>query len=131
MRIARLPESSVEVCSVGILRNWWVQIRAATEPAFCRDQKASVHMNGWHMGIGHVRHETDSCGEKLRIFIRAMNCLCKLRGEGAADCRNIHAYLFENAALHHAADAAAAFAGPEPLRLNASHSCASRKTSSE
>src|SRR3546814_16627784 len=41
----------------------------------------------------------------------------KLRGEGAADCRNIHAYLFENAALHHAADAAAAFAGPEPLRL--------------
>src|SRR3546814_5501657 len=35
----------------------------------------------------------------------------------AADCRNIHAYLFENAALHHAADAAAAFAGPEPLRL--------------
>src|SRR3546814_20216246 len=46
-----------------------------------------------------------------------MNCLCKLRGEGAADCRNIHAYLFENAALHHAAGAAAAFAGPEPLRL--------------
>src|SRR3546814_11174509 len=45
-----------------------------------------------------------------------MNCLCKLRGEGAADCRNIHAYLFENAALHHAADAAAAFAGTEPLR---------------
>src|SRR3546814_18938762 len=74
-------------------------------------------MNGWHMGIGHVRHETDSCGEKLRIFIRAMTCLCKLQGEGAADCRNIHAYLFENAALHHAADAAAAFAWPEPLSM--------------
>src|SRR3546814_19204687 len=98
MRLARLPESSWEVRSVGIVRNGWVQIRAATEPAFGRDQKASVHMNGWHMGIGNVRHETDSCGEKLRILVRAMNCLCKLRGEGAADCRNIPAYLFENAA---------------------------------
>src|SRR3546814_11432394 len=88
MRLARLPESSVEVRSVGIVRNGWVQIRAATEPAFGRDQKASVHMNGWHMGIGHVRHETDSCGEKLRIFIRAMTCLCKLRVEGAAACRS-------------------------------------------
>src|SRR3546814_19189120 len=47
MRLARLPESSVEVRSVGIVRNGWVQIRAATEPAFGRDKKASVHMNGW------------------------------------------------------------------------------------
>src|SRR3546814_8438068 len=35
----------------------------------------------------------------------------------SSDLRHIHAHLFENAALHHAADAAAAFAGPEPLRL--------------
>src|SRR3546814_1994213 len=41
MRLARLPESSVEVRSVGIVRNGWVQIRAATEPAFGRDQKRS------------------------------------------------------------------------------------------
>src|SRR3546814_12896870 len=73
-------------------------------------------MNGRHMGIGHVRHETDSCGEKLRIFVRSMNCLRKLRGEGAADCRHIHAHLFENAALHQAADASAAFPGSEPPR---------------
>src|SRR3546814_786243 len=89
MRLARLPESSVEVRSVGIVRNGRVQIRAATEPAFGRDQKASVHMNGRHMGIGHVRHETDSCGEKLRIFVRSMNCLRKLRGEGSSEERRV------------------------------------------
>src|SRR3546814_19870758 len=53
MRLARVPESSVEFRRVGIVRNGRVQIRAATEPAFGRDQKASVHMNGRHMGIGH------------------------------------------------------------------------------
>src|SRR3546814_18661451 len=69
------------------------------------------------MGICHGLRETVPWGEKLRNLRRGVHCLCRLRGEGAADCRNLHADLVENAALHHAADAAAAFAEPEPLRL--------------
>jgi len=94
------------------------EVAAATEPAFCGDQHAGVHVDGGHVGVLQVGHQADAGGEEARVFGRAGDLGAEFRAELAFHGGDVHADLLENAAVHEADDAAAAmgavFGGAAP-----------------
>ena len=89
-----------------------VEVGAAAEPALGGGQEAGVHMHRGDMRIGHVRDQADAGGEEARVGFGAVDLAREFLRERAADGRDIDPDLFEHAAVHLAADSAAAgFAG--------------------
>ena len=86
------------------------QIGAAAEPGFCGDDEARVHVHGRHMRIVQMGDQRNAGGVKARIVGGAGNLLAEFRREFAEHGRDVDADLFEDAALHHRHDAAAAAA---------------------
>mgnify|MGYP003346976568 CR=1 FL=1 len=83
------------------------QIRAAAEPRFRRDDEAGVHVHRRYARILHMGDQADAAGPEARVFARAFHLLGEVGREGAEHRGGVHADLFEQAATHHAHDAAA------------------------
>src|SRR5690606_36321558 len=71
---------------------------------------ARVHMNRWHVRVLRMRDQRNAAGPIARVFLGSWNLLAEFRRELAMDRRDMHADLFEDAAMHDRHDAAAALA---------------------
>jgi len=88
------------------------QVGAAAEPPFRGRNHAGVHVDGGDVGVPGVGDQRDAGGPEARVFLGALDTGLERLGELAEHGGGVDADLFENAASHHAHDAAAAgFAG--------------------
>ena len=108
MRGAGGAQPGMEGFGVLLIGDGRVEVGAAAEPALGGRQEARVHMDGWHMRIGHVRDQADPGGEETGVFLGAVNAGGELGREASADGRDVHADFFEDLSAHLPADAASA-----------------------
>uniref|UniRef100_A0A0N4Z401 LigA n=1 Tax=Parastrongyloides trichosuri TaxID=131310 RepID=A0A0N4Z401_PARTI len=85
------------------------QVAAAAEPGLGRRDQPGVHVHGGHARADGVADQADAGGVEARVFLCPRHLLGVVGGEGSVDGRAVDADLFEQAAAHHAHDAAAAF----------------------
>src|SRR5690606_15873388 len=85
------------------------QVAAAAEPGLRRRDQAGVHVHGGHARADRMADQADAGGVEARVFLGARHVPGVVGGAGPVDGRAVDADLFEQAAAHHAHDAAAAF----------------------
>ena len=78
MRIARLLQPCVKRLAILGIGQRRVKICPAPKPAFLRDQKARIHVDSRHMGVGHMRNQADARCKEIGIIARAVDRLCKI-----------------------------------------------------
>src|SRR3546814_7282223 len=88
-----------------------------TDTLFPYTTRFRSHMHRGDVRVRHMRDEADSGGEGARVLARAVDRGGEIGRELAGYGRHVDADLFEDPAGHHAAHAAAAFAGRQPLGL--------------
>ncbi len=95
------------------------EVGAAAEPADGGADEAGVHVHGRDPRGAQVGDQADAGGEEAAVGLCARHGLGELRRELAVHGGDVHPDLLEEAAVHHAHDAAAAGLARPRLKLEA------------
>jgi len=101
----KIPRVGMISAALGV--NGRVEIGAAAEPAFRRDDHAGIHVYCGHARVFHVRNDADAGSPEAGIEAGAPHMLGKVRRKGAMDGRGMNADFLEQPPAHHAHQAAA------------------------